>query len=59
LGSGSSASWPEQTLIYTGYPNYSSFTFRDILSGKAGAYSAGPAWDFTTGIGSNQGLNGK
>jgi kumamolisin len=59
LGSGGSASFPEQTLIYTGYPNYSALTFRDILSGKAGPYSAGTGWDFTTGIGSSQGLNGK
>jgi subtilase family serine protease len=26
--------------------------FRDIVSGKAGKYSAGPGWDFVTGIGS-------
>jgi kumamolisin len=59
LGSGNSASWPEQTLIYTGYPNYTTSTFRDILSGKAGSFSAGTGWDFTTGVGSSQGLNGK
>jgi len=61
-GSGSSASWPEQRTIYTGYGSagyYSSLTFRDIQSGTAGKYSAGSGWDFTTGVGSNQGTNGK
>jgi subtilase family serine protease len=26
--------------------------FRDITSGKAGSFSAGPGWDYTTGLGS-------
>jgi len=58
LGSGSGSSYPEQVLLYTGYPNYGSITFRDITSGNTG-YAAGFNWDFATGIGSNQGLNGK
>jgi uncharacterized repeat protein (TIGR03803 family) len=33
--------------------------FRDILSGQAGGYSAGPGWDFVTGVGSSIGLSGK
>ena len=63
LGSGSGSSYPEQVLLYTGYPNYSSSTlilppFRDITSGNNG-YPAASGWDFATGIGSNQGLTGK
>ena len=61
-GSGSGDSWAEQTQIYTGYGKpgyYSSFTFRDITSGSAGTFSAISGWDFATGVGSNQGLNGK
>ncbi len=33
--------------------------FRDIKSGSAGRYKAATGWDFTTGVGSNQGLHGK
>jgi subtilase family serine protease len=33
--------------------------FRDITSGKAGKYSAGPGWDFVTGVGSPLGYVGK
>ena len=64
LGSGSSTSNPdnyaEQRLLYTSPTNYSSPNpdFRDITSGNTG-YAAAPGWDFATGIGSNQGLNGK
>ena len=56
----------EQTLIYNTYfgANASSCTygdaFNDITSGpQSGSYSAGPGWDFTTGVGSNIGLCGK
>jgi hypothetical protein len=57
-GSGSGNGYPEQTLMYTGYPNYGDLTFRDITSGNTG-YAAKTHWDFATGIGSNQGLNSK
>src|SRR5713101_2007114 len=33
--------------------------FRDIVSGTAGSFNATTGWDFVTGVGSNQGLNGK
>ena len=33
--------------------------FRDITSGTAGKYSATTGWDFVTGVGSDQGTNGK
>ena len=58
LGSGSGSSYAEQVLLYTGHPNYSSSTFRDITSGNTG-YAAVPGWDFATGIGSSQTLNQK
>jgi kumamolisin len=57
-GSGSGVGYAEQTSMYTGYPNYSSATFRDITSGNTG-YAAKAGWDFATGIGSDQGLNSK
>ena len=57
-GSGSNHGYPEQTLMYTGYPNYGGSTFRDITSGNTG-YAAKTGWDFATGIGSNQGLTNK
>jgi subtilase family serine protease len=42
------------------YGNYTFGTdFRDITSGKAGSNVSGPGYDFVTGVGSNQGLNGK
>ncbi|MBI3549459.1 MAG: S53 family peptidase [Elusimicrobia bacterium] len=47
--------------IYGGLPpspNYS-YNFRDITSGTAGTFKAGPNWDFVTGVGSNQRLSGK
>jgi subtilase family serine protease len=47
----------ELSTIYANYTN--STDFRDILSGTAGSYSAGPGYDFVTGVGSNQGLSGK
>jgi subtilase family serine protease len=53
-----------ETELDTIYADYASPThyprdFRDILSGTAGSYSAKQGWDFVTGVGSNQGLNGK
>lgn len=53
----SSSSVAELTTIYLNYSNSSDF--RDILSGTAGSFTAGPGYDFVTGVGSNQGLNGK
>jgi len=41
------------------YSNLGTANFRDIKSGSAGDYSAKPGWDFVTGVGSNQGLEGK
>ena len=50
----------EQGTIYDTY-NSSSYNsdFRDIIAGKAGKFRATIGWDFVTGVGSNQGLNGK
>lgn len=50
-------SFSELGTIYSNYTN--SKDFRDILSGTAGSYSAGPGYDFVTGVGSDQGLSGK
>jgi len=47
----------ELNTIYGNYTNPSDF--RDILSGTAGSFSAGPGYDFVTGVGSDQGLIGK
>jgi kumamolisin len=47
----------ELTTIYQNMTNSSDF--RDITSGTAGSYTAGPGWDYVTGIGSDQGLSGK
>jgi kumamolisin len=47
----------ELTTIYASRTN--SADFRDITSGSAGSFSAGPGYDFVTGVGSDQGLNGK
>jgi kumamolisin len=51
----------ELGTIYADYasPTYYPRDFRDILSGAAGSYSAKQGWDFVTGVGSNQGLEGK
>lgn len=50
----------ELSTIYTDYasPTYNT-DFRDITSGTAGGFNATTGWDFVTGVGSNQGLNGK
>jgi kumamolisin len=47
----------ELTTIYSNYGNATDF--RDILTGSAGSFSAGPGWDFVTGVGSDLGLSGK
>ena len=47
----------ELTTIYANRTN--SADFRDITSGRAGTFSAGPGYDFVTGVGSDQGLNSK
>jgi len=58
------SSTAELDLIYSICPkdasaSCSSANFRDITSGSAGKYNAAIGWDFTTGVGSNQGLAGK
>lgn len=52
-----SSSASELTAIYSDMSN--ALDFRDITSGKAGRNRATPGWDFVTGVGSDQGLNGK
>jgi len=47
----------ELSTIYSNIGNAGDF--RDITSGKAGHFSAGPGWDFVTGVGSDQGTSGK
>jgi len=47
----------ELTTIYGSLGNAADF--RDITSGTAGSFSCRVGWDFVTGVGSNQGLNGK
>ncbi len=47
----------ELSMIYTSYTNTSDF--RDIVTGSAGSFSCGVGYDFVTGVGSNQGTNGK
>jgi subtilase family serine protease len=53
----------ELSLLYQAVTNngamINSSTFRDILSGTAGSFSAQTGWDFVTGIGSTLTLNGK
>jgi len=56
-GQFSSSSTAELSTIYKNYANSSDF--RDIVSGTAGSFSTGPGYDFVTGVGSDQGLNGK
>jgi kumamolisin len=46
----------EQSTVYS---NLGTANFRDITAGTAGAYSAGPGWDFVTGVGSVKGVAGK
>jgi hypothetical protein len=47
----------ELSTIYGNYTNTSDF--RDILSGSAGSFSCKAGYDFVTGVGSDQGTNGK
>jgi subtilase family serine protease len=47
----------ELSTIYANRTN--SADFRDILSGSAGSFTCSSGYDFVTGVGSNQGLNGK
>ena len=51
----------ELTLVYGNVSASAAVTsnIRDITAGKAGTYTAGPGWDFTTGVGSSLGLSGK
>jgi len=51
------SSQSELTTIYANRANTADF--RDIVSGTAGSFSAGVGYDFVTGVGSDQGLNGK
>ena len=47
----------ELSTIYGSYTNTNDF--RDIISGSAGSFSCKAGYDFVTGVGSNQGTNGK
>ncbi len=62
-GSNRASSAAELSLLYQSVSNngltINSSTFRDILSGTAGSFSAKPGWDFVTGIGSTMTLSGK
>lgn len=54
------SSQAENSIIYRGF--FSGDNFRDIVYGNCGfniGSFATPGWDFCTGVGSNQGLNGK
>ena len=42
----------------TFYSNVGTANLRDIIVGTAGAFSAGPGWDFVTGVGSVKGVAG-
>jgi kumamolisin len=57
LAGGASSSASELATIYANLGNSSDF--RDITSGSAGGFSCKAGWDFVTGVGSDQGLNGK
>jgi len=56
-GGFAAGSTAELTTIYANRANTADF--RDIVSGTAGSFSAGPGYDFVTGVGSNQGTAGK
>ena len=45
--------------LTTIYGNLGTSSFRDILTGTAGSFSAGGGWDFVTGVGSDLGTTGK
>jgi subtilase family serine protease len=42
--------------IYSNFKSNPSQFFHDVTSGKAGTFTAGPSWDFVTGVGSNKAL---
>ncbi len=56
-GHSSMNSAAELSIIYTSYTSTSDF--RDIVTGSAGSFSCAAGYDFITGVGSNQGTNGK
>ncbi len=56
-GGFASGSVAELNTIYGNYTNANDY--RDILSGSAGSFNAGPGWDFVTGVGSDLGYLGK
>ncbi len=56
-GSFAATSSSELSTIYANRANTSDF--RDIVSGTAGSFSARVGYDFVTGVGSDQGLQGK
>ena len=56
-GSKNNSSANELSTIYSNLGNAS--VFRDIVAGRAARYKATTGWDFVTGVGSNQGLDGK
>lgn len=60
-GSNHADSTAALTTLYGNLPPSGLYgqNFFDILSGQAGAFSAGLNWDFVTGIGSTNGLGGK
>jgi subtilase family serine protease len=57
LAGGAASSASELATIYANLGNSSDL--RDITSGSAGSFTCNVGWDFVTGVGSNQGLNGK
>jgi kumamolisin len=57
LAGGASTSTAELGTIYANYTNTNDF--RDIVSGSAGSFSCKTGYDFVTGVGSDQGTNGK
>jgi kumamolisin len=57
LSGGASSSTAELGTIYANYTNTNDF--RDIISGSAGSFSCKSGYDFVTGVGSDQGTNGK
>jgi len=62
-GSFRASSGAELGLIYSicgvASTSCSSADFRDITSGSTGRYNSAVGWDFTTGVGSVQGIHGK
>lgn len=56
-GSFQASSPDELTTIYANLGNANDF--RDIVAGTAGSFSCKVGWDFVTGVGSDQGVNGK